>query len=135
MRTYEISRGTLRAVQFAALELKLYALVERLERGSWLERRYAPNQPRVPARNSDGGQWTDGGGAGPGDLRVAQLSDFTKHGVDQSINRGISPEAILDAIRNPRKIRPRPNGTTQYIGSKATVVLNDDGFVITVWGQ
>ncbi len=62
MRTYEISRGTLRAVQFAALELKLYALIERLERGSWLERRYAPDQPRVPAGNSDGGQWTDGDG-------------------------------------------------------------------------
>ncbi len=29
-----------------------------------LARKYNPNQPRVPAGNSDGGQWTDGGGGG-----------------------------------------------------------------------
>ena len=27
-----------------------------------LERKYSPNQPRVPAGNSDGGQWTSGAG-------------------------------------------------------------------------
>ena len=31
-----------------------------------LSRKYNPGQPRVPAGNPDGGQWTDGGGpAGP----------------------------------------------------------------------
>jgi len=31
------------------------------------ERKYRPDQPRVPAGNSDGGQWTaDGGGGGSG---------------------------------------------------------------------
>ena len=29
-----------------------------------LERRYSPDQPRVPAGNSDGGRWTSGGGGG-----------------------------------------------------------------------
>lgn len=29
-----------------------------------LERKYDPSQPRVPAGNSDGGQWTSGGGDG-----------------------------------------------------------------------
>jgi HK97 family phage prohead protease len=29
-------------------------------------RKYSPDQPRVPAGNSDGGQWTDGGGGGGG---------------------------------------------------------------------
>jgi hypothetical protein len=29
-----------------------------------LRRKYSPNQPRVPAGNSDGGQWTSGGGGG-----------------------------------------------------------------------
>ncbi|TKT73689.1 hypothetical protein YH63_020925 [Afipia massiliensis] len=29
-----------------------------------LERKYSPSQPRVPAGNPDGGQWTDGGGDG-----------------------------------------------------------------------
>jgi hypothetical protein len=27
-----------------------------------LRRKYSPSQPRVPAGNSDGGQWTNGGG-------------------------------------------------------------------------
>ncbi len=35
--------------------------------------KYDPNQPRVPAGNSDGGQWTSGGGYGVGNERV--LSD------------------------------------------------------------
>jgi hypothetical protein len=29
-----------------------------------LDRKFNPNQPRVPAGNSDGGQWTDGEAAG-----------------------------------------------------------------------
>jgi hypothetical protein len=37
-----------------------------------LARKYSPDQPRVPAGNPDGGQWTDGGG-GINDQRV--LSD------------------------------------------------------------
>jgi len=35
-----------------------------------LERKYSPNQPRVPAGNPDGGQWTDGSGSGA--TRVAR---------------------------------------------------------------
>ena len=31
-----------------------------------LRRKYSPDQPRVPAGNPDGGQWTDGGGSGAG---------------------------------------------------------------------
>jgi hypothetical protein len=27
-----------------------------------LQRKFSPDQPRVPAGNPDGGQWTDGGG-------------------------------------------------------------------------
>ena len=38
------------------LETKLQALRDAVK--------YDPNQPRVPAGNPDGGQWTDGGGAG-----------------------------------------------------------------------
>jgi hypothetical protein len=33
---------------------------------STLDNKYDPNQPRVPAGNSDGGQWTDTGGSGGG---------------------------------------------------------------------
>lgn len=48
-----------------------------------LSRKYNPNQPRVPAGNSDGGQWTDGGSgsAAPiGDIgfgNLSELNDFS----------------------------------------------------------
>jgi hypothetical protein len=42
---------------------------------------------------------------------------------------------MLDAVKNPLKVRPRSNGTIQYIGRDATVVLNPAGKVVTVWPQ
>jgi hypothetical protein len=39
-------------------------VLRRLDR----QRKYDPNQPRVPAGNADGGQWTSEGGDGGGDL-------------------------------------------------------------------
>jgi hypothetical protein len=44
------------------VETKLHALREAVEN------KYDPNQPRVPAGNSDGGQWTDGDGGTGGRL-------------------------------------------------------------------
>ena len=48
-----------------------------------LARKYNPNQPRVPAGNSDGGQWTDGGAGGAGSLGLFQITprDNTVDGV------------------------------------------------------
>lgn len=43
-----------------------------------LQRKFSPDQPRVPAGNPDGGQWTDGGG-GINDPRV--LSDADPEGL------------------------------------------------------
>ena len=118
------------ALQWWTLELKLDAFIFALER------RYAPDQPRVPAGNPDGGQWTLGGNRPGGYLpnveTIAQLADFTKHGVDQAINRSVGPAAILDAIKRPIKLRMKPDGSTQYVGRDATVVLNQFGWVITV---
>jgi hypothetical protein len=46
-----------------------------------LQRKFSPDQPRVPAGNPDGGQWTDGGGgidtAFPTNLR-RERSDRTR---------------------------------------------------------
>jgi len=64
-----------------------------------------------------------------------RITGFRKHGINQIINRGISPGAILDAINNPIKIKIRPNGTTQYCGSDAVIVLNPGGEVVTAWPQ
>jgi len=109
------------------------------ERG--LERRYNPQwelQPRVPQGNPDGGQWTQvGSGQAPSlPIRLAaEISGFTRHGINQAITRGVSPSAILDAVANPIRIRVLDNGTTRYIGRDAVVVLNPAGGVVTVWGQ
>jgi hypothetical protein len=65
-------------MQQAQLEEEL-----RLLELSRLDNKYDPNQPRVPAGNSDGGQWTDSGGSGAG--------------------IGVSPQGNLpDAIARPR---------------------------------
>ena len=39
------------------------------------QHKYSPDQPRVPAGNPDGGQWTDGGGSGTG--RDTPSTDFS----------------------------------------------------------
>lgn len=46
---------------FAVAQLELRRLLI-----SRAHKQYNPNQPRVPAGNSDGGQWTRGGGSGSG---------------------------------------------------------------------
>lgn len=47
------------AIHVATIELKLYNFIQAFER------RYSPDQPRVPAGNPDGGQWTGpAGGSG-----------------------------------------------------------------------
>lgn len=45
----------------AHFHLRLFELKAEYEA---LRRKYSPSQPRVPAGNSDGGQWTSGGGGG-----------------------------------------------------------------------
>src|SRR6185437_6810331 len=72
----------LRALKQLALDIQLDLTRLRFPRKATLARKYSPDQPRVPAGNPDGGQWTDGGGDGGGaaaprinDPRV--LSDAT----------------------------------------------------------
>ncbi|NLC83368.1 MAG: hypothetical protein GX748_19510 [Lentisphaerae bacterium] len=66
------------------------------------------------------------------------MTGYTKHGINQAISRdgghGVSTAAILDAVRNPQSITPQANGTIKYVGQSATVVLNQQGKVVTTWG-
>jgi len=110
---------------------------------------FNPDQPRVPAGNRDGGQWTREGEES--DLGISELANslddeailqlagditgFTKHGINQAISRGVRPAAILDAVVNPLEILPQPNGTIRHVGRSAVVVLDPAGRVITVWGR
>lgn len=109
-----------------------------LTRLAALLNKYDPNQPR-----DELGRWTSGGenptsseSDGNRPIRLAgDITGFTKHGINQAINRGVSPKSIHDAVTNPLKVLPQPNGTTRYIGHGAVVVLNPAGEVVTVWGQ
>lgn len=71
--------------------------------------------------------------------QVDKITGYTKHGIDRAVSRdggqGVHPSAILDAVKNPQKTIEQSNGTTKYVGSNATVVLNQQGKVVTTWGQ
>ncbi len=122
------------------VETKLRAL----ERAA--KAKFDPNQPRVPAGNPDGGQWTGTGestefgiprawSADDSIQLAADITGFTKHGINRAISRGISPSAIHGAVVNPIQILPQADGSTRYVDAGAVVVLDPLGRVITVWGQ
>jgi hypothetical protein len=78
-------------------------------------------------------------GGGKGTKPIAgKLTGYTEHGLMQVISRdagrGVHPAAILDAVRNPTKIIKQAGGTTKYVGANGTVVLNQEGKVVTAWG-
>lgn len=69
-----------------------------------------------------------------------KITGYTKHGTEQALGRdggiGVSNKAITDAVNNPVKPPiPQSGGTTKYIGKDATVVLNQDGKVVTTWAN
>jgi len=81
---------------------------------------------------------------------VEQLSDvsgninegvtgYTRHGLNQVIGRdggkGVSPKAILDAVKNPIEKIEQIEGKIKYVGTDAVVVLNKDGKLITAYAK
>ncbi|MEL1264785.1 RHS repeat-associated core domain-containing protein [Pseudoxanthomonas putridarboris] len=66
---------------------------------------------------------------------AGKITGYTRHGLNQAISRdggkGVSPKAILDAVRNPSKVVEQSEGKTAYTGQNARVVLNSEGKVIT----
>ena len=73
---------------------------------------------------------------------VEKITGYTKHGLEQAIGRngiGVAPNAILDAVRNPKKtvskIDDLGRHSTQYRGVKATVVLNPAGKIVSCWAK
>jgi len=83
--------------------------------------------------------WPDAqvlGGTGPGGLPIAggqTLTGFTRHGLNRLIERGVTPSALFDALKNPRCIQQGARDRLKYVGQKADVVLNKLGQVVTTW--
>ena len=91
-----------------------------------LERKW-DGQPR-----DDRGRYSFG--KKPKAVRLAgDITGFTKHGINQAISRGVSPASLHDAVVNPLQILPQANGTAQYVGAGAVVVLNPLDQVVTTW--
>ncbi len=59
------------------------------------------------------------------------LTGFTGHGINRTIERGVRPKEILDAIRNPTQIKPGRNEVIRYIGKHAEVRINSKGEVVS----
>ena len=66
-------------MRIATLELKLDVFIHALER------RYRPDQPRVPAGRRDGGQWIRAGGSQGGDRTRTALAGVL---IDQRVGVG-----------------------------------------------
>jgi RHS repeat-associated protein len=67
---------------------------------------------------------------------AGKITGYTKHGLNQAISRdggrGVSPTAILSAVKDPAKVTEQAGGKVAYTGKDAKVVLNGDGKVITI---
>ena len=46
---------------------------------------------------------------------------------------GLFTEDLNDALENPRQKIAREDGSVVYVGRNATVVLNENSWVVTVW--
>jgi len=65
--------------------------------------------------------------------------DGSRHGLQQAISRdggrGVSPQAMLDAVRSGQPQYQAARGTWKYVGDDAVVVLNSRGQVVTAWSR
>ena len=93
---------------------------EALRREAEREEKYSPDQPRVPAGSSDGGQWTDGGGGdnlmgGAGNDQLAQgpsnqsyqidlLEEDRRGGHTNDYHIGKNPETLKTHVRQQQAI-------------------------------
>jgi hypothetical protein len=89
-----------------------------------LDRKYSPSQPRVPAGNPDGGQWTSGDGGRhvlpvtPTDQKITDFSAQSRHPGHHDIPRAVFEKWNLPA--ETRKVFERwttgtiPNASLRY---------------------
>jgi hypothetical protein len=87
----------------------------------------------------------DASGAGEEELGVEAadqgiagvIKGYTQHGLEQAIERdagrGVSPSAILDAVRSPLSESVQDGGRTKFVGQNAVVVVNSEGQIVTTY--
>ncbi len=103
----------------------------------------------IPGLGGVEGEGVEGGGsAGPegeatvGDANLPEtgkIKGYTEHGHKQVMTRdggrGVNDKALEKAVEHPEKVVKQSGGTTKYVGQNATVVLNEDGQVVSAWAN
>lgn len=68
----------------------------------------------------------------------SEIASYSRHALNQAISRdgvGVSARAIGDAFRNPLQIMGEAGGKFHFIGQNATVVVNAQGNIVTLWAE
>ena len=83
---------------------------------------------------------TGGGAATPPFDPPSEITGTTRHGAERAEGRdgrGVSDEAMADAVANPTRAPEfdADRNTYLYEGVDATVVLNEEGRVVTTWAE
>ncbi|MCW5678061.1 MAG: phage portal protein [Xanthobacteraceae bacterium] len=86
---------------------------------STLLAKYSPDQPRAPAGSSDGGQWTNGGGAGS--------SSGDEEGDEELLPDNALPVADIIFDGNPFVPDPKTNQTTIHLAEILSRVVDKIG--------
>jgi len=85
-----------------------YALGGRLDEGESPSAKYRDDQPRVPAGQTGGGQWTDGGGGGQGTVLLAQNDPSSGYPIDLREEGELGGHAIVEHVgANPKYLIER----------------------------
>jgi RHS repeat-associated protein len=86
-----------------------------------------------------GGEGEGEAAAGADEGVAGVIRGYTKHGLEQAIERdagkGASPSAILQAVRSPLSETVQADGATKYVGQNAVVVVSGEGNVITTYAR
>ena len=68
-----------------------------------------------------------------------KITGYTQHGLEQAIFRdghGVSPQGILDAVRNPTEvIYDVSRNTYRFSGMNSVTILNQQGKVVSTWAR
>ncbi len=81
------------------------------------EAKYSQTQPRVPAGNADGGQWTDGAGAGRNDPRV--IFDATPDPVRPGAQYAMGRRVTVSRIIGGRLVEVEPGQAARLVAAEA----------------
>ncbi|HUU24709.1 MAG TPA: hypothetical protein VMW68_03990 [Methyloceanibacter sp.] len=118
----DAGRAASRALQRAGWLLHAHLVETKLQAlRDAVENKYDPNQPRVPAGNPDGGQWTDGGGgtggrlpSGPGTLLDVDDSESERTRLAQMAPRRGRGGTGRIQLGNGQFAQPTPAQAARY---------------------